>query len=131
MHYTKTKLSKPMSQALKMPTMATTETVRNSQATPSNLTGKVIKKHHTVKKTGDTMTNLANHHSPLGRGRSEAAIYIIAMLRNDGHIIPLDVGRRYGREAALLRAEMLQETCEYELKYLDGERFIPYSLVSE
>lgn len=115
MQYTKTKLSKPMSQALKMPTMATTETVRNSQATPSNLTGKATEKHHTVKKIGDTMTK----H------------YIIAMLRNDGLIVPLNVGRRYGREAALLRAEMLQENCEYELKYLDGERFVPYSIVTD
>lgn len=118
MHYTKMKLSKPMSQALKMPTMATTETVRNSQATPLNLTGKATEKHHTVKKIGDTMTNLATH-------------YIIAILRNDGLIVPLNVGRRYGREAALLRAEMLQESCEYELKYLDGERFVPYSVISQ
>lgn len=100
-----------------MPTMATTETVINSQAMPLNLTGKATEKHHTVKKTGDMMTNLATH-------------YIIAMLRNDGLIILLDVGRRYGREAALLRAEMLQETCEYELKYLDGERFVPYSVIT-
>lgn len=64
------------------------------------------------------MTNLATH-------------YIIAILRNDGLIVPLNVGRRYGREAALLRAEMLQENCEYELKYLDGERFVPYSIITD
>jgi hypothetical protein len=33
--------------------------------------------------------------------------------------------------AAMLRAEHLQETCEFELKALDGERFIPYSLKQE
>ena len=74
---------------------------------------------------------MVNHHSPEGRGRSYTAHYIIAILHNNGHIRPLNVGRRYGREAALIRCKMLMETCEYELKALDGERFIPYSLVSE
>lgn len=57
--------------------------------------------------------------------------YIISILHKDHSITPLWVGRRYGRVAALLRAEHLQETCEYELKALDGERFIPYSLKQE
>ena len=58
--------------------------------------------------------------------------YIIALLYNNGHVRPFyECNRLYGREAALLRCKMLMETCEYELKALDGERFIPYSLVSE
>lgn len=58
--------------------------------------------------------------------------YVIAILMNKDHtILPLLTKRRYGREAALLRCKMLEETCEYELKALDGERFIPYSLESE
>lgn len=57
--------------------------------------------------------------------------YIIAILKGDHTILPLLTKRRYGREAALLRCKMLEETCEYELKALDGERFIPYSLESE
>jgi len=57
--------------------------------------------------------------------------YIISILHKDHSITPLWVGRKYGRVAALLRAEHLQETCEFELKALDGERFIPYSLKQE
>jgi len=57
--------------------------------------------------------------------------YIISILHKDHSITPLWVGRRYGRVAAMLRAEHLQETCEFELKALDGERFIPYSLKQE
>ena len=77
----------------------------------------MVTKHSRMeKKIMDTMTN----H------------YIIAILKNDGYIRPLhECNRRYGREAALLRAEHLQETCEFELKALDGERFIPYSLKQE
>lgn len=75
----------------------------------------VMKHNRMEKKIMDTMTN----H------------YIIAILRKDYSIEPLWVGRKYGRVAALLRAEHLQETCEFELKALDGERFIPYSLKQE
>lgn len=75
----------------------------------------VMKHNRMEKKIMDTMTN----H------------YIIAILRKDHSIEPLWVGRKYGRVAALLRAEHLQETCEFELKALDGERFIPYSLNQE
>jgi hypothetical protein len=57
--------------------------------------------------------------------------YIIAILTKDQYIKPLLTKRRYGREAALLRCQMLQETCEYELKALDGERFIPYSVLED
>jgi hypothetical protein len=57
--------------------------------------------------------------------------YIISILHKDHSLTPLWVGRRYGRVAAMLRAEHLQETCEFELKALDGERFIPYSLKQE
>jgi hypothetical protein len=72
-------------------------------------------KNRMEKKIMDTMTN----H------------YIISILHKDHSITPLWVGRRYGRVAAMLRAEHLQETCEFELKALDGERFIPYSLKQE
>jgi hypothetical protein len=72
-------------------------------------------KNRMEKKIMDTMTN----H------------YIISILHKDHSITPLWVGRRYGRVAAILRAEHLQETCEFELKALDGERFIPYSLKQE
>jgi hypothetical protein len=72
-------------------------------------------KNRMEKKIMDTMTN----H------------YIISILHKDHSITPLWVGRKYGRVAALLRAEHLQETCEFELKALDGERFIPYSLKQE
>lgn len=72
-------------------------------------------KNRMEKKIMDTMTN----H------------YIISILHKDHSITPLWVGRRYGRVAAMLRAEHLQETCEFELKALDGERFIPYSLNQE
>lgn len=76
----------------------------------------MVTKHSlTEKKIMDTMTN----H------------YIISILHKDHSITPLWVGRKYGRVAALLRAEHLQETCEFELKALDGERFIPYSLKQE
>ena len=76
----------------------------------------MVTKHSlTEKKIMDTMTN----H------------YIISILHKDHSITPLWVGRRYGRVAAMLRAEHLQETCEFELKALDGERFIPYSLKQE
>lgn len=57
--------------------------------------------------------------------------YIIAIITKEQHIIPLLTKRRYAREAALLRCKMLEETCEYELKALDGERFIPYSVMQE
>jgi hypothetical protein len=57
--------------------------------------------------------------------------YIISILHKDHSLTPLWVGRKYGRVAAMLRAEHLQETCEFELKALDGERFIPYSLKQE
>lgn len=72
-------------------------------------------KNRMEKKIMDTMTN----H------------YIISILHKDHSITPLWVGRKYGRVAAMLRAEHLQETCEFELKALDGERFIPYSLKQE
>jgi hypothetical protein len=75
----------------------------------------VMKHNRMEKKIMDTMTN----H------------YIISILHKDHSITPLWVGRKYGRVAALLRAEHLQETCEFELKALDGERFIPYSLKQE
>lgn len=75
----------------------------------------VMKHNRMEKKIMDTMTN----H------------YIISILHKDHSITPLWVGRRYGRVAAMLRAEHLQETCEFELKSLDGERFIPYSLKQE
>ena len=72
-------------------------------------------KNRMEKKIMDTMTN----H------------YIISILHKDHSLTPLWVGRRYGRVAAMLRAEHLQETCEFELTALDGERFIPYSLKQE
>jgi hypothetical protein len=76
----------------------------------------MVTKHSlTEKKIMDTMTN----H------------YIIAILHKDHSITPLWVGRMYGRLAAMLRVDHLQETCEFELKALDGERFIPYSLKQE
>lgn len=75
----------------------------------------VMKHNRMEKKIMDTMTN----H------------YIISILHKDHSITPLWVGRKYGRVAAMLRAEHLQETCEFELKALDGERFIPYSLKQE
>ena len=54
-------------------------------------------------------------------------IYMIAILMKNQTIVPLDKStRRYGREAALMRAEQLQKECAAELKALDGERFIPY-----
>ena len=76
----------------------------------------MVTKHSRMeKKIMDTMTNQ----------------YIISILHNDHSITPLWVGRKYGRVAAMLRVEQLTETCEFELKALDGERFIPYSLKQE
>jgi len=73
------------------------------------------KRSLTEKRIMDTMTN----H------------YIVAILKKDHTILPLVTKRRYGRIAAMLRVEQLTETCEYELKALDGERFVPYSLNQE
>jgi len=59
-------------------------------------------------------------------------VYVIAILMNKYHtVLPLMTKRRYGREAALLRCKMLEETCAAELKALDGERFIPYRVDTE
>ena len=54
-------------------------------------------------------------------------VYIIALLTNEDFIIPLDVGRKYGRIAAMNRAEMLEQNCWLEKESLDGKKFIAYS----
>ena len=61
----------------------------------------------------------------------EANRYIVAMITNEQDLIPLNCGRVYGRVAAQMRAEELQETCKEELKALDAYRFVAYSLINE
>jgi hypothetical protein len=56
--------------------------------------------------------------------------YIIGLITPHG-ILRLDVGRRYGRLAAIERAEELEKTCEAEKIALEGIRFIALAVDSE
>lgn len=56
--------------------------------------------------------------------------YIIGLITPHG-ILRLDTGRRYGRMAAVMRAEELENTCEAEKNALEGIRFIALAVDSE
>ena len=59
--------------------------------------------------------------------------YVVAMVREGKffQIKPLNTGRLYSREEAMRRAAELQEKCQFELKRLDYDRFVAYSICSE
>ena len=61
--------------------------------------------------------------------------YIIAMVNmekeNEPHFKMLDIGKVYEREEAMAKAKELNETCQEELKALDYDSFIAYSIYSE
>lgn len=59
--------------------------------------------------------------------------YVVAMVREGKffQIKPLNTGRLYSREEAMRRAVKLQETCQFELKYLDYDRFVAYNVYNE
>jgi len=61
--------------------------------------------------------------------------YIIAMVNmqkeNDPHFQMLPTGKFYEREEAMAKAKELNETCQGELKALDYDSFIAYSVYSE
>lgn len=40
----------------------------------------------------------------------------------------LNIGKRYTLEEAEKRAQELQKTCQYELNFLDFDRFVAYNL---
>lgn len=56
--------------------------------------------------------------------------YIIGLITPHG-ILRLDTGRRYGRIAAIMRAEELEATMEAEKTALEGIRFIALAVDSE
>ena len=64
---------------------------------------------------------------------TEGHNYIIAMIKEgkDTVITPLNTGKRYTRAEAMAKAETLNVTCQFELKRLDHDRFIAYSICSE
>lgn len=64
---------------------------------------------------------------------TEGHNYIIAMIKEgkDTVITPLNTGKRYTRAEAMAKAETLNVTCQFELKRLDHDRFIAYSIYSE
>ena len=55
---------------------------------------------------------------------------IIGLITPHG-ILRLDTGRRYGRMAAIMRAEELEATMEAEKTALEGIRFIALAVDSE
>lgn len=61
--------------------------------------------------------------------------YIIAMVNmekeNEPHFKMLNTGKFYEREEAMSKAKELNETCQGELKALDYDSFIAYSIYSE
>jgi hypothetical protein len=59
--------------------------------------------------------------------------YVVAMIREGKFfsVRPIYTGKTYDRVSALKKAEELNITCEFELKHLDYDRFIAYSLYSE
>lgn len=64
---------------------------------------------------------------------TEGHNYIIAMIKEGKEtvITPLNTGKRYTRPEAMAKAETLNVTCQFELKRLDHDRFIAYSVYSE
>jgi hypothetical protein len=54
---------------------------------------------------------------------SETENYIVGMLTKYG-ITRLNTGKTYNMVDALARAKKLNSTCEPELKYLGGERYV-------
>lgn len=57
--------------------------------------------------------------------------YIVAMLSEKRGFYPLDTGIRYSREEALDRAKEMNNLLKGELKALDYDTFVAYSLYSE
>lgn len=50
--------------------------------------------------------------------------YIIAIIKRDGSIKPLNVGRMYGPIAARMRADELNRTMQAECAACGGESFV-------
>ena len=68
-----------------------------------------------------------------GKKMQQDSHYVVAMIREGKFfsVQPIFTGKTYDRVSALKKAEELNITCEFELKYLDYDRFIAYSLCSE
>lgn len=64
---------------------------------------------------------------------TDTCTYIVAMMKDGKETVikPLNTGKRYSRAEAMSKAEELNVTCQYELKHLDYDRFVAYSLYSE
>lgn len=60
----------------------------------------------------------------------ESNQYIVGLVTVHG-VIPLDTGRRYGRIAAKLRAEELEQTQAAEKQVLGGIQFVAMSVDAE
>lgn len=54
--------------------------------------------------------------------------FVIAIMYDNGHLEPMYTGRRYGREAAIMRAEELNKSLDDIKLALAIERFVVYSL---
>lgn len=67
------------------------------------------------------------------KNTKDAEMYVVAMIREGRFfsVQPIFTGKTYDRVSALKKAEELNITCEFELKYLDYDRFIAYSIYSE
>ena len=61
--------------------------------------------------------------------------YVVAMMNmqkpNDPVFKMLNTGKLYTRQEAVIRAEELNKTCQEELKALDYDSFVAYSVYSE
>ena len=61
--------------------------------------------------------------------------YIVAMINLENHNEPkfqlLQTGKMYTRMEAMAKAEELNKTCQEELKALDYDSFVAYSVYSE
>ena len=60
-------------------------------------------------------------------------VYVVAMIKDGKETVikPLDTGRRYTRDEAMAKAKRMNDNCQFELKYLDYDKFIAYSICSE
>jgi hypothetical protein len=54
--------------------------------------------------------------------------FVIAIMYDNGHIEPMETGRRYGRQAAIIRAEELNKSLDDLRLALAIDRFVVYSL---
>lgn len=61
---------------------------------------------------------------------TETRTYVVAMIKDGKETVikPLDTGRRYTRDEAMARAKIMNDNCQFELKYLDYDKFIAYSI---